>query len=124
MNGKKIPEYNIFPLLYPTKEEKENLEQFDIVRTKIKCNGKAQNVVIHDVCPYKFIAQETLDKLQIPSKLHPEPYFVKWTNRPTVFVMYRCLVPIKMSLHEDHIWCDAIPMNITHIPLGQPWLRL
>lgn len=66
-----------------------------------------------------FIARETVDKLQISTKLHSEPYFVKLTDRSTVFVMYWCLVPIQMSLYEDDVWCDVIPMNITHILLGQ-----
>lgn len=84
---KESTKYNIFPLLYATKEEKEDQEQFDIFQTRIKCYGNAHNVVIDDVYPHNFIARETVNKLQIiPTKSHPEPYFAKWTDRPTVFL--------------------------------------
>lgn len=74
------------------------------------------------VCPHNFTARETIDTLQIPTKLHLNPYLFTWTNSPTAFVMYRCLVPLKMSSYEAYVWCDVIPMNITHIRLGQPRL--
>ena len=37
-------------------------------------------------------------------------------------MIHKCLVSFKIGGYEDRIWCDVIPMNITHILLGQPWL--
>lgn len=35
---------------------------------------------------------------------------------------HRCLVQFKIGGYEDNIWCDVIPMNITHILLERPWI--
>lgn len=101
------PEFTIFPL-FTSKEEKEDWEQLDIFRSKIKCSSKSCNVVIDDVCSNSFIARETFDKLQISTEVHPKLYFITCTNRPTI----RCLVLLKMSSYEAYVWCDVILMTI------------
>jgi len=29
---------------------------------------------------------------------------------------------LQMSRDEDHVWCDALDINVAHILLGRPWL--
>lgn len=35
----------------------------------------------------------------------------------------RCLVPIQMGSCFCSVWCDVLPMDISQILLGQPWVE-
>ena len=58
----------------------------------------------------------------MPTEKHPKPYKVAWVDDHSITMTGRCLVPFKIWICEDEMWCDIIPMNIAHILLGQPWL--
>ena len=40
----------------------------------------------------------------------------------SILVAIQCLVPISCGRYNDSIWCDVIPMTLTHILLGCTWL--
>ena len=46
-----------------------------------------------------------VQKLQLPTFLHPRPYKLHWMN----------------ECGEDNILCDVVPMQACHIFLGRPW---
>ena len=60
--------------------------------------------------------------LKLPIEPHPKPYKVAWINSTFLPVTKRCLVSISRGQYNDSIWCDVIPMTVTHILLGRPWL--
>ena len=33
-----------------------------------------------------------------------------------------CLVSIQMGDYKDEIYCDVLPVNVSHVLLGHPWL--
>ncbi|KAI0492042.1 hypothetical protein KFK09_026307 [Dendrobium nobile] len=48
-----------------------------------------------------------VEKLQIPTEVHPRPYKLSWIQRG--------------SEVEDLVWCDVLPMDACHLLLGRPW---
>ena len=36
--------------------------------------------------------------------------------------MSKCQVLVKLQSYEEKIWCDVLPMGISSIILGRPWL--
>ncbi|XP_050238175.1 uncharacterized protein LOC126687661 [Mercurialis annua] len=44
------------------------------------------------------------------------------STTPTIPVTRRCLVSFKCGGYSDSILCDIVPMHVTHILLGRPWL--
>lgn len=43
-----------------------------------KCVGKSCKVVVDDVGPMNIAAKDIIDILQLPTKEHLEPCFIKW----------------------------------------------
>ena len=94
-----------------------------IFRTRVKCDDRLANLVIDSDSVINFVAQEVIDKLHWPTVKLVKPYKVTLSNGSLILATHRCLVSFKIGGYEDKIWCDVIPMNITHILLGRPWLR-
>ncbi|CAB4269001.1 unnamed protein product [Prunus armeniaca] len=62
------------------------------------------------------------DKDCKPEK-HPVPYRVAWIdNTSSIPVTQRCHIPIQFSSYKDHVWCDVVDMDVSHILLGRPWI--
>ena len=89
--------------------------------TWVKCKDRLVNRVIDNDSAINFVAQKVIEKLHWPTEKLPKPYKVAWSNGFVVHVTHKCLASFKIGGYEDKIWCDVIPMNITHIPLGRPW---
>ena len=68
------------------------------------------------------VSEATVERLILPIEPHPKPYKVAWINSTFIPVTERCLVSISCGQYNDSIWCDVIPMTVTHILLGCPWL--
>ena len=43
-------------------------------------------------------------------------------NDRTLSVTQRCLVFVQMKDYKDEIYCDVLPMDVSHVLLGCPWL--
>ena len=43
-------------------------------------------------------------------------------NDHTLLIAQRCLVSIQMGDYKDEIYCNVLPMDVTHVLLGRPWL--
>ena len=53
---------------------------------------------------------------------HPDPYKVSWIDSTSLPIKSRCLVPIQVQSYQEKIWCDVLPMGMSSIILGRPWL--
>ena len=67
------------------------------------------------------VSEATVERLILPIEPHSKPYKVAWINSTFIPVTKRCLVSISRGQY-DSIRCDVIPMTVTHILLGRPWL--
>ena len=45
-----------------------------------------------------------------------------WIDNTSILVTHRCLISFVCGIYSDFIICDIIPMKVTHILLGRPWL--
>ena len=67
--------------------------------------------------------QELVEKLNLKIEDHPNPYQIAWVNDTSTLVSSRCLVMFNFSNNfELSAWCDILPMKVSHIMLGRPWL--
>ena len=82
-------------------------------------SDKSVNLIIDNGSAINSVAQEVIDKLNLPTEKLPKPYQVTCYVIP---VTHGCLVSFKIGHYGDKIWCDVLHMNIAHILFGCPWL--
>ena len=78
------------------------------------------NLVIERDSAINFVKQEVIDELHWSTKMLLKLYKVTWTNDYAIPMTHRCLVSFKIDSYEDGIWCDVIPLNVTHFLWGRP----
>jgi len=64
-----------------------------------------------------------IEKLGIPTILHPKPYSLKWLNDGSdIKVTKQALISFSIrKKYRDTAFCDVVLMSACHILLGQPW---
>ncbi|XP_043699834.1 uncharacterized protein LOC122650488 [Telopea speciosissima] len=61
-------------------------------------------------------------KANLKVEKHPQPYKVSLLNGQTLEVNQRCSIPLKLHRYEEEVWCDVVPMCLTDVLLGRPWM--
>ncbi|XP_016731065.1 uncharacterized protein [Gossypium hirsutum] len=63
-----------------------------------------------------------VERLDLPTSVHPSPYKLQWLNDGIELkVTKQVLVPFSIGKYEDEVLCDVVPMHAGHILLGRPW---
>ncbi|GAV67845.1 hypothetical protein CFOL_v3_11349, partial [Cephalotus follicularis] len=108
-------------LAIPKEDEEDWLH--NIFKTRCKSHGKICSLLINEGSCKNIVAQEMVNKLNLKVELHPKPYRMAWFKKDNeVKVTKRCLISFSMEKnYGDQIWCDIVPMDVTHILLGRPW---
>ncbi|XP_078433680.1 uncharacterized protein LOC144704972 [Wolffia australiana] len=93
-----------------------------IFYTHVKIGGLTYKLIVHSGSCMNGISEDTATRLGLPLLPHPTPYNVSWINASTIPVKMKCYVPLKMSMYDEKVLCDVLPMKIGSIILGRPWL--
>ena len=112
--GEDNPTLFIRRLLNTNEKEEEEWRQARKFHRRVRVKDKSVNLIIDNGSAINFVAQEVIDKLNLPTEKLPKPYQVTWFNGRVIPVTHRCLVSFKIDHYEDKIWCDVIHMNIAH----------
>jgi hypothetical protein len=79
-------------------------------------------VIIDSGSTDDILSTEMVDKLELETTAHPNPYNVSWFHKGhQVMVSQQCQVEFKIGGYRDEILCDVIPMDVCHILSGRPW---
>ncbi|XP_028056995.1 uncharacterized protein LOC114260987 [Camellia sinensis] len=109
-------------ILAAPKTEKEDWRRTSIFQMLVRCGNQARKLIIDGGSSMNVVSATTVERLKLPVQPHPHPYKVAWIDNTSIPVTQRCLVSFSYGFYNDSIWCDVIPMNVTHILLGRPWL--
>ncbi|XP_071727992.1 uncharacterized protein [Rutidosis leptorrhynchoides] len=95
----------------------------NIFRTKVTAKGKVCTMVIDGGSFENVVSKDMVEKLNLETEDHPEPYQLTWLKRGNyVQVSKRCLVQFSIGKkYKDEVWCEVIPMDACHLLLGLPW---
>ena len=67
--------------------------------------------------------QELVEKLNLKTERHPNPFRVAWVNDTSIPVSFRSLVTFLFGKDfEEFVWCEVLPIKVSYILLGRPWL--
>ncbi|KAK9690448.1 hypothetical protein RND81_09G128300 [Saponaria officinalis] len=105
---------------YPTPLEEEQRQQ--IFQTRCTVMGKICHVLVDSGSCTNAASTVLVEKLQLPTLEHPQPYKLRWLSRGTeVQVDKHVLLPFSIGKsYNDQILCDVVPMDACHILLGRP----
>ncbi|XP_017620653.1 uncharacterized protein LOC108464885 [Gossypium arboreum] len=64
-----------------------------------------------------------VEKFSLPTTKHPHPYKLQWLNNGgELKVTKQVLVSLSIGKYNDEALCDVVPMHVSHLLLGRPWL--
>jgi hypothetical protein len=79
-------------------------------------------VIIDSGSTDNLVSTEMVEKLELKTTTHPNPYKVSWLQKGhQVMVSQQCQVEFKIGGYRDEILCDVIHMDVCHILFGRPW---
>ena len=118
--------YNFFmqPLVDIARlNEKEDWWCISIFRTCVACQGRLCTLIIDGGGYSNLASKELVEKLNLKTKDHPNPYQIAWVNDTSILVSSCCLVTFNFSNNfKLSVWCDILVVKVAHIGLGRPWL--
>ena len=107
----------------PRLNEEEDWRCLNIFQTCVACQGRPCTLIIDRGSCSNLASKELVEKLNIKTKEHPNPYQIAWVNVTSILVSSCCLVTFNFSNNfELSTWCDVLPMEVAYIVLGRRWL--
>ena len=88
----------------------------------LKIGERSCKLIVDSGSCINAISEDAVAKLGLTLVPHPAPYNMSWVDASTLPVKFQCAIPLKMSTYEDTVICDVLPMKISNIILGRPWL--
>jgi hypothetical protein len=109
-------------LLKPKKEPEKPVQRTSLFIIACKTKDRVCKVIIDSGSTDNLVSTEMVEKLELKTTTHPNPYKVSWLQKGhQVMVSQQCQVEFKIGGYKDEILCDVIPMDVCHILLGRPW---
>ncbi|XP_026399622.1 uncharacterized protein LOC113295507 [Papaver somniferum] len=101
-----------------------NPQRHNLFHSKCTIGGKVCKFIIDSGSSENVIAEEVVNKIQLSTELHPNPYKLAWLDRKTdVLITRRAFISFPVGdSYKDHIHCDVAPMDACYLLLGRPWL--
>jgi hypothetical protein len=98
------------------------IQRNSLFRTSCKTKDRVFKVIIDSGSTDNLVSTEMVEKLELETTAHPNPYKVSWFQKGhQVMVSKQCQVEFKIGGYKDEILCDVIPMDVCHVLLGRPW---
>ncbi|RVW31891.1 Transposon Ty3-G Gag-Pol polyprotein [Vitis vinifera] len=110
-------------LIVPKVKGEEDWRRTSIFQTRISCQGRLCTMIIDGGNSLNIASQELVEKLNLKTERHPNPFRVAWVNDTFIPVSFRYLVTFLFGKDfEEFVWCEVLPIKVGHILLGRPWL--
>jgi hypothetical protein len=104
------------------KEAKELVHRNNMFMIACKTKDMVCKVIIDSESTGNLVSTKMVEKLELETIAHPNPYKVLWLQKAhQVMVSRQCNVEFKIGGYKYEILCDVIPMEIFHVLLGRPW---
>ena len=109
--------------LAPMRQDDQPWLRTNIFASTCTVKGKICRYVIDSGSSRNVISEMAVEKLGLRRSDHPTPYKLVWLKAGSeIRVVQRALVSLSIgSYYKDKIYCDIVPMDVSHILLGRPW---
>ncbi|RDX94082.1 hypothetical protein CR513_23572, partial [Mucuna pruriens] len=104
------------------KEGGDREQHEHIFHTRCHINDKVCSMIIDSGSCTNVASTLLVEKLNLPTKKHPNPYRLQWLNDcGDIRVTKQVLVSFSIGKYNDEVLCDVAPMHAGHLLLGRPW---
>ncbi|XP_043713275.1 uncharacterized protein LOC122661828 [Telopea speciosissima] len=93
-----------------------------IFYTRLRAGERTAQIIVDSGSCVNVVSEDLVKKANLKFEKHPMPYKVSLLNGNKLDVNKRCYVPLQAQKYSEEIWCDIIPMRMTDVLLGRPWL--
>jgi hypothetical protein len=103
-------------------QQLEKLQRHNLLQTFFVINNRRARVIIDGGSCNNLVSLDSLKKLGLTTRPHPNPYHLMWFNdagKAKVIHTWRVLFSI--GSYASSIDCDVVPMEACSILLGHPW---
>ena len=94
----------------------------NILQTLVKIGDKVCKIIIDSRSCVNAISHKAVKTLGLHPVPHPSPYKVSWIDSTSIPIKSRCQVQLQLQSYQNRVWCDVVPMGVSSIILGRPWL--
>ena len=103
-------------------KEEDEVQQENIFHTRCHVQNKLCSMIIDGGSCTNVASTTLVEKLGLPTSKHPRPYKLQWLNDSGELWVQK-QVPLSFSIgkYHDEVFCDVVPMYVSHILLGEPW---
>ena len=103
-------------------KEDEKVQRENIFHTRCHVNDKVCSMIIDGGSCTNVASTYMVEKLNLPTLKHPNPYKLQWLNDCGEIKVYKqVLVSFSIGKYNDEVLCDVVPMQASHLLLGRPW---
>ena len=101
--------------------EEEDWRRTSIFQTRVACQGRLCTLIIDGGSCSNLASEELVEKLNLKTEDHPNPYQIAWVNDTSILASSCCLVTFNFSNNfKLSVWCDILVVKVAHIGLGRP----
>ncbi|XP_043700306.1 uncharacterized protein LOC122651028 [Telopea speciosissima] len=117
-----IYEVNVVTRILVAESKGEDWRRHCIFYTLMDSGTATAQVIVDSGNCVNVVSKAFVIEEKLKAEPHPQPYKVSLLNKDTLEVNQRCSVPLKIFGYEETVWCDIIPMILTDVLLGRPWM--
>ncbi|KAL4387174.1 hypothetical protein GQ457_09G015960 [Hibiscus cannabinus] len=100
------------------KEQREN-----IFHTRCRVEKEVCSLIIDSGSCTNVASTFLINEIGLKTYKHPNPNRLQWLNNGgELKVNKQTLVPISTGHYKDDVLCDVVPMHVSHLLFGRPWL--
>ena len=109
-------------LLSPGAWLEERGQQDNLFHSKVLVQDRGCAVTIDQWSSINVVSLEMVEKLNLPTTLHPQPYTMPWCP-DLLTVKYQTKVQCSIGPFSFEVLCDVVPkyLVVFHMLLGEPW---
>ena len=108
---------------------REITEQLEIIKaqkndwfyTRCHIKDKVCSLAIDKGCEVNLASTVLVEKLNLPTIDHLRPYKLQ-SDSGDIWITKHTLVPFRIGQYVDEVLCDVVPIQVTHVLLGQWWM--
>ena len=94
----------------------------NMFRNRCLVQDKVCSLIIDGGVYTSYASTTMVEKLRLPTTKHPRPYKLHWLNvNGAIRVDEQVLISFSIGKYKDEVLCDVVPMQASHMLLGQPW---